>query len=43
LWSEVTGLSVWTGEQGLIVSLVFPPPAGDAKTVSIAIAEHVLA
>ena len=42
LWNEFTGLSVWTGQQGLIVSIVFPPPAGDAKTVAIAIAKHVL-
>jgi hypothetical protein len=43
LWNEFTGLSVWTGQQGLIVSIVFPPPGGDAKTVAIAIAQHVLA
>ena len=42
LWNEFTGLSVWTGQQGLIVSIVFPPPGGDAKTVAIAIAQHVL-
>lgn len=42
LWNEFTGLSVWTGQQGLIVSIVFPPPAGDPKTVAIAIAQHVL-
>lgn len=42
LWNEFTGLSVWTGQQGLIVSIVSPPPAGDAKTVAIAIAQHVL-
>lgn len=42
LWSESSGLSVWTGKQGLIVSIIFPPPAGDAKTVAIAIAQHVL-
>ncbi len=42
LWNEFTGLSVWTGQQGLIVSIVFPPPAGEAKTVAIAIAQHVL-
>lgn len=42
LWNEFTGLSVWTGQQGLIVSITFPPPAGDAKTVAIAIAQHVL-
>ncbi len=42
LWNEFTGLSVWTGQQGLIVSIAFPPPAGDAKTVAIAIAQHVL-
>ena len=41
-WSG-SDLSVWTGEQGLIVSIVFDPPAGDAKTVSIAIAQQVLA
>ena len=43
LWNEFTGLSVWTGQQGLIVSIVFPPPGGDAKTIAIAIAQHVLA
>ena len=42
LWNEFTGLSVWTGQQGLIVSIMFPPPAGDAKTVATAIAQHVL-
>jgi hypothetical protein len=42
LWSESSGLSVWTGKQGLIVSIIFDPPAGDAKTVAIAIAQHVL-
>jgi hypothetical protein len=36
-------LGVWTGEQGMIVSIVFDTPAGDAKTVSIAIAQEVLA
>lgn len=41
-WSG-TDLGVWTGEQGIIVSIVFDPPAGDAKTVSIAIAEQLLA
>jgi hypothetical protein len=41
-WSG-TDLSVWTGEQGMIVSIVFDAPAGDAKTVSIAIAPQVLA
>ena len=42
LWNESTGLSVWTGKQGLIVSIIFPPPAGDAKAVAIAIAQRVL-
>ncbi len=42
LWNEFTGLSVWTGQQGLIVSIVGEPPAGDAKTVAIAIAQHIL-
>jgi hypothetical protein len=42
LWNEFTGLSVWTGKQGLIVSIVGVPPAGDAKTVAIAIAQHVI-
>lgn len=42
LWNEFTGLSVWTGQQGLIVAIVSPPPAGDAKAVAIAIARHVL-
>jgi hypothetical protein len=36
-------LAVWTGEQGIIVSIVFDTPAGDAKTVSIAIAQEILA
>ncbi len=35
-------LAVWTGDQGMIVSIVFDPPAGDVKTVSIAIAQQVL-
>ena len=35
-------LAVWTGDQGMIVSIVFDPPAGDVKTVSIAIAHQVL-
>ena len=42
-WNEFTGLSVWTGERGLIVSITFEPPAGDAKSVAIAIAQQVLA
>jgi hypothetical protein len=42
LWNEFTGLSVWTGQQGLIVSIVGEPPAGDAKTVAIAIAQHII-
>ena len=36
-------LAVWTGDQGMIVSIVFDPPASDVKTVSIAIAQQVLA
>ena len=42
VWSTGGELSVWTGERGLIVSLVFPPPNGDARATSVAIAQAVL-
>jgi hypothetical protein len=40
LWSDIGELSVWTGERGIIISLISPP--GDAKATAIALAQAVL-